>query len=88
MLSSAPPKSRVGDTASASKRIENLLRNTPEPDLSPFWLAIAHTAVGNLDGAFDYLEKSAEAREPWIVTLACEPLAERLRSRFVGISTW
>jgi tetratricopeptide (TPR) repeat protein len=73
-------ESRVGDTASAIKRIENLLQNTPEPNLSPFWLAIAHTSVGNLDAAFNYLEKSAEAREPWIATLACEPLAEGLRS--------
>jgi TolB-like protein/Flp pilus assembly protein TadD len=73
-------ESRVGDTATAIKRIENLLQNTPEPNLSPFWLGIAHTSVGNLDGAFNYLEKSAEAREPWIVTLACEPLAEGLRS--------
>jgi TolB-like protein/Tfp pilus assembly protein PilF len=72
-------ESRAGDKKGAARRIENLLRNTPEQNLSPFWLAIAHNAVGDLDSAFSYLIRSAEAREPWIVSLACEPLAEGLR---------
>lgn len=73
-------EARAGDKASAARRIDNLLQNTPEPNLSPFWLAIAHTAIGNVDAAFSCLTNSADAREPWIVTVACEPLAEALRS--------
>jgi eukaryotic-like serine/threonine-protein kinase len=72
-------ESRAGDNEGAERRVENLLRSTPEPNLSPFWLAIAHNAVHDLDSAFSCLTRSADAREPWIVSLACEPLAEGLR---------
>jgi TolB-like protein/Tfp pilus assembly protein PilF len=81
-------ESRAGDKEGAARRIENLLRNTPEANLSPFWLGIAYSVVGDLDSAFSYLGRSAEAREPWIVSLAAEPLAEALRgdSRYADLT--
>jgi TolB-like protein/Tfp pilus assembly protein PilF len=81
-------ESRAGDKEGAARRIENLLRNTPEANLSPFWLGIAYSVVGDLDSAFSYLGRSAEAREPWIVSLAAEPLAEALRgdSRYADLA--
>jgi TolB-like protein/Tfp pilus assembly protein PilF len=71
-------ESRAGDLEGAMRRIETLLRSTAESNLSPFWLAIAYTAVGNLDAAFASLATAASARDPWIVTLSCEPLAKGL----------
>jgi len=46
---------------------------------SPTILALAHTGAGNKDGAFAWLTKAYEARDPQLIWLAAEPQFESLR---------
>lgn len=45
----------------------------------PYFLAMTHVAVGNVDAAFDYLDKAVEEKSAWAVWLATEPKLDGLR---------
>jgi hypothetical protein len=47
---------------------------------SPFILALAYTGAGNKDGAFFWLTKASESRDPQLIWLTVEPQFESLRS--------
>jgi TolB-like protein/Flp pilus assembly protein TadD len=54
---------------------------------SPFILAVAYTGTGNKDGAFFWLTKAYESRDPQLIWLTVEPQFESLRtdSRFQAL---
>jgi hypothetical protein len=54
---------------------------------SPFILAVACAGAGNNDGAFFWLTKAYESRDPQLIWLTVEPQFESLRtdSRFQAL---
>ena len=47
---------------------------------SPLVIALAHTGVGDKDGAFAWLTKAYESRDPQLIWIRVEPQLESLRS--------
>ncbi len=58
------------------KQVEDLSKNST---YSSMGLAILHTALGNLDKAFELIEASYQEREPGLVYLQVEPSLDLLR---------
>jgi TolB-like protein/Tfp pilus assembly protein PilF len=55
--------------------------------VKPYFLAMAHVAVGELDRAFEYFEQSFEENEPWLLWFGTDPMLESLHGdwRFVDL---
>ncbi len=55
--------------------------------VKPFFLAMAHVAVGETDAAFDYFEQSFDEQEPWLMWFGTDPMLEILHddARFVRL---
>jgi hypothetical protein len=47
--------------------------------VSPYALAMANMAVGNLDGTFAWLDKMYEERAPWLIWMNEHARYDRLR---------
>jgi serine/threonine protein kinase/Tfp pilus assembly protein PilF len=41
--------------------------------IKPYFIALAHVALGEMDAAFELLEKALEERDPWLVWFGTEP---------------
>jgi TolB-like protein/Flp pilus assembly protein TadD len=46
--------------------------------VKPYFLAMAHVAVGEPDAAFDYFEQSFDEQEPWLLWFGTDPMLESL----------
>jgi TolB-like protein/Flp pilus assembly protein TadD len=57
--------------------------------VSPVTVALAYTGLGDKDGAFRWLERAADLRDPGVLVLRVEPLFDPLRSdpRFTRLLT-
>jgi hypothetical protein len=57
--------------------------------ISPVTVALAYTGLGDKDGAFRWLERAADLRDPGVLVLRVEPLFDPLRSdpRFTRLLT-
>jgi tetratricopeptide (TPR) repeat protein len=64
-----------------------LTESSRQQHISPFWLALAYTGVGEKAAALDALEKAYEQRDVILVWLGTEPRVDSLRAepRFVEI---
>ncbi len=53
--------------------------------VKPYFLAMAHVAVGDRDAAFEYFEQSFSEYEPWLLWFGTDPMLESLHgdARFV-----
>jgi serine/threonine-protein kinase len=60
--------------------LDELRRIAKPRDPSPFRLAYVHLGLGETDAAFDWLEKSVEARDWQMGMLNVEPAFDGLRS--------
>ncbi|HEX4899948.1 MAG TPA: protein kinase, partial [Pyrinomonadaceae bacterium] len=58
-------------------RLEGLSHQTY---VSPYFLALVHTALGDHDLAFEFLDRAAENRDEWMIWLGVEPKLDPLRS--------
>nr|MDQ3043500.1 tetratricopeptide repeat protein [Acidobacteriota bacterium] len=47
--------------------------------VKPYFLAMAHTALGEFDTAFEYFEQSVVENDPWMLWFGTEPLLDALR---------
>ncbi len=47
--------------------------------VKPYFLAMAHTALGELDEAFVYFEQSFAESEPWMLWFGTDPMIDALR---------
>ncbi len=56
-------------------RLENLAAETY---IKPYFLGMAHVALGNLDTAFTYFEKAFAEHDPWLIWFASEPKLKHL----------
>jgi DNA-binding winged helix-turn-helix (wHTH) protein/TolB-like protein/Tfp pilus assembly protein PilF len=69
-----------GSHAKAQEIIRELETKWKARYFSPFILALAYTGAGNKDGAFFWLTKAYESRDPQLIWLTVEPQFESLRS--------
>ncbi len=78
---------RAGRRREALATLDELRRIAKPQDPSPFRLAYVHLGLGDTDVAFDWLEKSVEARDWQLGMLKVEPAFDGLRSdpRFVAL---
>ena len=59
--------------AIAGRRSEAEALLSGSRNVSAYWLAIVHTALGECDAAFESLHEACENREAWLVWLKVEP---------------
>ena len=78
---------RAGRRVEALATLDELRRIAKPRDPSPFRLAYVHIGLGETDAAFDWLEKSVQARDWQLGMLKVEPAFDSLRSdpRFAGL---
>jgi serine/threonine-protein kinase len=55
--------------------------------IKPFFLAMAHVAVGDRDRAFEFFEQSFDEDDPWMIWFGTDPMLESLHedARFVRL---
>jgi tetratricopeptide (TPR) repeat protein len=70
----------AGHRRPALARILELERAIKQKAGSPFWLAMAYTRLGAKGEALSRLELAFERRDPWLVSMGLEPLADPLRN--------
>ena len=59
--------------------LEELEEKARREYVPPLALAMAHMAVGDLDGTFAWLDKMYEERDPWLIFMNEHPRYDRLR---------
>ena len=64
----------------AQEGLLELQRMAESRYVSPYWLAILHTGLGEHDRAFESLERACEDRDGWLIWLKTEPRFDPLRS--------
>ena len=87
MSGSGVPLYGLGYTLAASgkqqeaRAILERLRNLAETRyVSPYFFAMVHTALGEHDAAFEWLEKAIQKRDEWLLWVGVEPKLDPLRS--------
>jgi DNA-binding winged helix-turn-helix (wHTH) protein/Flp pilus assembly protein TadD len=65
--------------AIAGRRAEAEALMSRSRNVSRYWLALVHTALGESDAAFESLHEACENREAWLVWLKVEPRYDPLR---------
>jgi serine/threonine protein kinase/Flp pilus assembly protein TadD len=73
----------------ARKALNELKTLAARGYVKPYFLAMAHVAVGDADAAFEYFEQSFNEYEPWLLWFGTEPMLESLYAdprfvRFLG----
>jgi TolB-like protein/Flp pilus assembly protein TadD len=76
-----------GNRAEAVKIIDRLMDQSERQYVPAFNIALIHAALGENDLAFEWLDKAAEERSSWLVSLNVEPMLDSLRSdpRFTAL---
>lgn len=70
----------VGNRAKAQKFLTKLKNNANQRYVSPYFIALIHVGLGDIDEAFRWLETAFEHRSDWLVHLRIEPALDPLRS--------
>jgi eukaryotic-like serine/threonine-protein kinase len=71
---------RSGRRLEAQKGLEELLESAKTKFVSPYFLAIAYSGLGNKDKAFEWLETAYRERADWMTYLKVDPELDSLRS--------
>jgi adenylate cyclase len=69
----------AGKRDQAQKILEEFEEKARREYVSPYALAMAHMAVGDLDGTFAWLDKMYEERTPWLIFMNVHPRYDGLR---------
>jgi len=69
----------LGKTAETRKLLEHLHRVSQHRHVPPYFFAILHSALGENEQAFAWLEKGYEQRDPFLVWIKVSPAADGLR---------
>jgi len=77
--------SRMGKRVEALKKIEELNKISQEKYVSPYYFALAYTALADKNKAFEWLDKAFKVREGRMTLIKTDPLLDDLHSdsRFV-----
>lgn len=70
---------RAGDHGLAKATLCELEDMARHRYVSPYWLAVVHTGLGQCDPAFNWLRKAHAEHDPWLVWLKVEPRLDCLR---------
>lgn len=70
---------KTGKIEEAREVVERLEKSAETSYVAPYFLFMAHLAVGETDEAFDYLQKAVEEFSPWIIWLGTEPKLDSIR---------
>jgi serine/threonine-protein kinase len=70
----------AGKRADAHKIIDELAQSSKSGYVSPYYIARLHSALGEQDRAFEWLEKAYEARDDQLPEVKAEPLFDGVRS--------
>jgi TolB-like protein len=71
---------RAGRRRESTEKLNELRQLAREAYVPPYWLALAHTGLGEKEQAFGWLERACEERDVWLVWLKREPRFDALRS--------
>jgi tetratricopeptide (TPR) repeat protein len=71
---------RAGDRRGAVKILDELERESRTRYIPPTQIAAVHAALGNTQGAFDWLDKAYRVRDSWIPQITVEPPFRPLHS--------
>jgi tetratricopeptide (TPR) repeat protein len=69
----------AGKKDEAQKMLAEFEEKARREYVAPYALAMAHMAVGDLDGTFAWLDKMYEERAPWLIWMNEHPRYDRLR---------
>jgi serine/threonine protein kinase/Tfp pilus assembly protein PilF len=69
----------IGDRSKAESILTELNERSRNKYVSPFWIALIHAGLGNLDNTFEWLEKAFNERDHWMETCKVLPLLDPLR---------
>lgn len=69
-----------GNLEEAYRHLRELEELSSHRRVSPYWMSILHAGLGAHDAAFEWLEKTFEQRDVWLVWLKMEPRFDPLRS--------
>ncbi|HEX8733786.1 MAG TPA: protein kinase [Pyrinomonadaceae bacterium] len=77
----------AGQRDEALEVLQKLQTASAERFVSPYHTAIIHCFLGDKEKTFEYLERSFEAREAWLVWTGVEPIFDEIRAdeRFKNI---
>jgi adenylate cyclase len=78
----------AGQTAKAREILQNLKQSSQRRAVSPYYIATIHCSLGELDAAFEWLEKAYQQRSVELVLLKVDPMVANLRSepRFTDLA--
>lgn len=71
---------RSGKTGSAQKILEELKELSKQRYVSPYWIAVVYSGLGDKNGAIEWLEKLYEERSGFLIFMKVEPIFDPLRS--------
>ena len=76
-----------GKREQASRTLEKLLELSRQRHIDPCAIAAIYVGLGELDKAFEWLERAYKARSEWLLLLKVEPVYDPLRSdpRYQGL---
>ncbi len=77
----------AGRIAEAREILDDLTARGREQYVPAFNLALIRLGLGEVDRAFEYLERAYDERSSWLVSLTIEPLLDRIRDdpRFANL---
>ena len=69
-----------GNKKEAERTLKELLKQSKQTYISPAYIAIVYTGLGDYDKAFEWLEKAYDDRSEWMLYLNVEHLFKPLRT--------
>lgn len=70
----------AGRLAEARTMLQQLKDQAGKSYVSPYFIALVHTGLGEYDAAFEWLDKAVKSRDEWLLWLGVEPKLDPLRS--------
>jgi eukaryotic-like serine/threonine-protein kinase len=70
----------AGKHEEAREKLEQLKNRAQRTYVSPYFVALLHTGLGEYEQAFQWLDRAVESRDEWLLWLGTEPKLDPLRS--------
>ena len=80
LSSLAYAKARAGDAVGARGLLAELTTRAREGFAAPVWIGLAHYGLGEVDQAFEWLERAVEERDGSMILITAAPDLDPLRA--------